>query len=235
MFNFSREGKEVAILCKETGTDETTLEQKTAAENAAVVESASARPDALTGIHQALEALQELFDKQISRNQNQMKMFDALYREMKDYKEDFLLEALHKPIISNLIALHDSFAMLEAQLESIMAANKSFRTHKKLQQFQQNMENARVELEEVLYRMDVTPYEEHPAKLDRKLHKTLKVIPAATPQQDWQVAEVHKIGFHWRERIFRPEEVTIFRWAPPAETNAAETTSNSEKEEGRNE
>ena len=235
MFNFSREGKEVAILCKETGTDETTLEPKTAAENAAVVESASAQPDALAGIHQTLEALQELFEKQISRNQNQMKMFDALYREMKDYKEDFLLEALHKPIISNLIALHDSFAMLEAQLESIMAANKSFRTHKKLQQFQQNMENARVELEEVLYRMDVTPYEEHPAKLDRKLHKTLKVIPAATPQQDWQVAEVHKIGFHWRERIFRPEEVTIFRWAPPAETNDAETTSNSEKEEGRNE
>lgn len=230
MFNFSREGKEVAILCKETGIDETTLESKTAAENVIVVE-----PDALAGIHQTLAALQELFDKQISRNQNQMKMFDALYREMKDYKEGFLLEALHKPIISNLIALHDSFAMLEAQLKSIMAANKSFRTHKKMQQFQQNMENARVELEEVLYRMDVTPYEEHPAKLDRKLHKTLKVIPAATPQQDWQVAEVHKIGFHWREKIFRPEEVTIFRWAPPAETNAAETTANAEKEEGRNE
>ena len=235
MFNISREGKEVAILYKETGTDETTLGPKTAAENTAVVEPASAQPDALAGIHQTLAALQELFDKQISRNQNQMKMFDALYREMKDYKEGFLLEALHKPIISNLIALHDSFAMLEAQLNSIMAANKSFRTHKKMQQFQQNMENARVELEEVLYRMDVTPYEEHPAKLDRKLHKTLKVIPAATPQQDWQVAEVHKIGFHWREKIFRPEEVTIFRWAPPAETNAAETTANSEKEEGTNE
>ena len=71
VLNFSREGEDIAILCKETVTDETTLESKTAAENAAVVETASAQPNALAGIHQTLAALQALFEKQISRNQNQ--------------------------------------------------------------------------------------------------------------------------------------------------------------------
>lgn len=241
MFNFSREGKEVAILCKETGTDETTLEPKTAAENAAVVETASAQPDALTGIHQALEGLQELFDKQISRNQNQMKMFDALYREMKDYKEDFLLEALHKPIIKDLLSVYDSFVSLESQLDGVLNAVKKIRPKavaEELTQFRQNLENARFELEEVLYRMDVTPYEEHPETLDRQLHKTLKVIPADTPEQDWQVAEVHKIGFSWRGKVFRPEEVTIFRYKSPApleEISGPDTAKGTSGPEGGNE
>ena len=228
VFNFSREKKEIAILCKETVTDETTLESKTAADNAAAVETASAQPNALAGIHQTLAALEALFEKQISRNQNQIKMFDALYREMKDYKEDFLLEALHKPIIKDLLSVYDSFVLLEAQLEGMLSAAKRIRPKamaEQLTQFRQNLENARFELEEVLYRMDVTPYEEHPETLDRQLHKTLKVIPAETPAQDWKVAEVHKIGFSWRGKVFRPEEVTIFRYTS---TDAVGATSNSD-------
>ena len=85
-----------------------------------------------------------------------------------------------------------------------------------LSQFQENLENVRYELEEVLYRMDVTPYEEHPEKLDQKLHKTLKTTPTDDPDKDREVVEIHKTGFYWRERVFRPEEVTIFRYAQPA-------------------
>lgn len=217
-------------MCKETVTDETTpeMEMETAADNATVVETASAQPDALAGIHQTLVGLQELFEKQISRNQSQTKMFDALYREMKDYKEDFLLEALHKPIIKDLLSVYDSFASLESQLAEMLNAVKRIRPKaldEGLLQFQQNLENARFELEEVLYRMDVTPYEEHPETLDRQLHKTLKVIPADTPEQDWQVAEIHKIGFYWRGKVFRPEEVTIFRYTS---TDAVGATSGSD-------
>jgi molecular chaperone GrpE (heat shock protein) len=62
--------------------------------------------------------------------------------------------------------------------------------------------------------MDVTPYKDSPETLDRQLHKTRKVLSSNDPEQDQKVVEVHKIGFNWRDKVFRPEEVTILRYTP---------------------
>ena len=170
-------------------------------------------PNDLTEINQSLVALQDLFEKQIARNQNQTEMFDKLYAEMKDYKESFLLEVLHKPIIHNLIQLYDSFVSLESQFDDICCDNQE-NLIDELSQYRKNLENFRFKLEEVLYRMDVTPYTDSSEMLDRQLHKTRQVISSDDPEQDRKIAEVHKIGFNWRDKVFRPEEVTIFRYTP---------------------
>lgn len=200
--------------------------------------------DVLASVNQHLSALQELFEKQIARNQNQKQMFDAIYSEMKDYKENVLLEAFHKQVIHNLIQFYDNFVLVESHLnrisqpfeafeawsdsvskglfnkirpEALADELSDFRTklEEELLQFRTNLENLRFELEEVLYRMDVTPYEEHPKKLDRKLHRTLDTKPTDNPDKDEEVETIHKIGFYWREKVFRPEEVTIFRYTQP--------------------
>lgn len=227
---------------KETPTIDETLEAgdtETTDAPSVIEESTS-----LKQLDQRLSALQDLFDKQIVRNQNQKQMFDTIYGEMKDYKENVLLEAFHKPIIHNLIQFYDYFVLVESQLHRISepfeafeawsdSASKGlfkkirpeelvdelsdFRTKLKeeLTQFRGHLENLRFELEEVLYRMDVTPYEEHPKKLDRKLHRTLDTKPTDNPDKDQEVAVIHKTGFYWREQVFRPEEVTIFRYTQP--------------------
>ena len=187
------------------------------------------QPDALAEVNQSLSELRQLFENQtarnatqnselrqlfesqIARNATQNKMFDAIHREMKEYKENSLLVALHKPIIQNLIGFYDNFTLIESQLNDILNGTEGIRSDD-LSQFQKNLENVRFELEEVLYRLDVTPYEERLETLDRKLHKTLATKPADTPEQDGKVAEVHKIGFYWGDKMFRPEEVTIFRY-----------------------
>ena len=166
----------------------------------------------LTEITQSLAVLLELFEKHISGNQNHVKMFDKMYTEMKDYKESFLLEVLHKPVIHNLIQLYDSFVSLESQLTNIIDENNDNTLLNELGQYSSNLQNFRFELEEVLYRMDVTPYKDSPDTLDRHLHKTRKVISTNDPNLDQKVAEVHKIGFYWREKVFRPEDVTIYRY-----------------------
>ena len=101
-----------------------------------------------------------------------------------------------------------------------------------LLQFQANLENVRYELEEVLYRMDVTPYEEHPEKLDPKLHKTFKAKQTADPDKDREVEEIHKTGFYWREKVFRPEEVTIFRYKLPTDKPEETVVENPTGEKG---
>lgn len=172
------------------------------------------QPNALTELNQTLAALQDLFEKQIARNQNQTQMFDKMYAEMKDYKESFLLEVLHKPIIHNLIQLYDSFISIESQLDDMLMDKEESMLLEELSQCRKNLESFRFKLEEVLYRMDVTPYKDSPDTLDRQLHKTRKVISSDDPKQDLKIAEVHKIGFNWRDKVFRPEEVTIYRYAP---------------------
>ena len=199
--------------------------------------------NALAEVNESLLALQDLFEKQITRNQNQSQMFDVIYREMKDYKENSILETIHKPIIHNLIRFYDSFVLVESQFDSISEAFGAIESlsgdisdeqlekicseeqaeklpqlwtniKKELLQFRANLENLRFELEEVLYRLDVSPYEEHPVKLNRKLHKTLGTMQTDNPDKDQEVAQIHKTGFYWHEKIFRPEEVTILRYTP---------------------
>ena len=49
-------------------------------------ESSASRPDGLAEVNRTLLELRNLFEQQIARNQNQGRMFDATYREMKEYK-----------------------------------------------------------------------------------------------------------------------------------------------------
>src|SRR5436305_8475983 len=51
-----------------------------------------------------IEGLHELLDQKNGLNQ---RMFDALHEELKGYKDGFLLESVHKPIIRDLISLYD--------------------------------------------------------------------------------------------------------------------------------
>ena len=107
---------------------------------------------------------------------------------------------------------------------------------KELSQFRENLEKVRDRLEEVLFRMNVKPYEaqlyaEQPIKLDRELHRTVDTIQTDNPEQDFIIAKFHKKGFLWREkvldpekekelwreRVLRPEEVIIYRHIPPVE------------------
>jgi len=187
----------------------------------------------LTEINQSLTVLLELFEKHISGNQNQVQMFDKMYAEMKDYKESFLLEVLHKPVIHNLIQLYDSFISLESQLTNLIDENNDNTLLNELRQYSSNLQNFRFELEEVLYRMDVTPYQNSPDTLDRQLHKTRKVISTDDPNMDQKVAEVHKIGFYWREKVFRPEDVTIYRYIASTEKSEnGNTKHSSDKQRG---
>ena len=173
--------------------------------------------EGLAEVNESLSGLRQLFKDQIARNATQNKMFDAIHREMKEYKENSLLEALHKPIIHNLIGLYDNFDQIESQLDDILNGGTADIRRDDLSQFKNNLETIGVELKEVLSRLDVKPYEEHLETLNRELHKTLDTKPADTPERDGKVAEVHKIGFYWRKKVFRPEEVTIWRHTPPTE------------------
>ena len=88
-----------------------------------------------------------------------------------------------------------------------------------------NLTGFRHALTEVLARLEVESYEDrHDAlrqealqTLDAKLHRTIAVEPTDDPELNNRVARIHKHGFYWRERVFRPQEITVFRYKAPAQ------------------
>ena len=109
-------------------------------------------------------------------------------------------------------------------LESLKALS---RDEKDLLQFQKNLAIVRLDLEEVLYRMNVIPYDndKRPEKLDLKLHRTVDTKPTDKREEDEYVVDIRKIGFYWakkekqgqvQQQVIRPTEVVIYRYQPPA-------------------
>ena len=108
---------------------------------------------------------------------------------------------------------------------------------KELSQFQENLENVRVRLEEVLFRMNVKPYEAQPyakqaIKLDTELHRTVETVDTDKPEQDFIIKELHKKGFLWREKVLRPEEVVIYRYKPRVDESKEAVGENPTDQEG---
>lgn len=161
----------------------------------------------LVTITEMLKNVISLIENKISYDETKEKMFQSLYQQLKEYKEGFV-ESIQKPIIKILLPLYDSVIRIDKALKS-----KDF----SIDALKNEVDILKSEFEEVLYQLDVTPFIEHPEILDRKIHKTIKVIETSDPNEDKKIVEIVRYGFFWKGNILRPEEVTIERYNPQKE------------------
>ncbi|MBM4364843.1 MAG: nucleotide exchange factor GrpE [Deltaproteobacteria bacterium] len=152
-----------------------------------------------------LDEMLALMRERASRDDGQQRAFDALYEELKQYKEDFIFQA-EKPFLLDLLLFYDSLSWFHQSLQrremSPDVINDSF-------------QYLLDEFLELLYRRDVVPAESSD-RFDRKLHKAVRVTPAPTPGEDWKVESVLKRGFLRNEKVLRAEEVSVYRHNPDA-------------------
>ena len=189
------------------------------------------RPGQAEGREDLAEAFRQLRDRldaHIERNDLQQRAFDTLHDQLQEYKNAFLLNEFQRPVIRNLIDLYDRLLRIEETLPRV-APRKTGPTVEEftadLGRFIGNLTGFRLALTEVLARLEVESYEErHDAlrqealqSLDAKLHRTIAVEPTDDAELDNRVARTHKHGFYWRERVFRPQEITVFRYKAPAQ------------------
>ncbi len=147
-----------------------------------------------------VDELLALMRERASRDDGQQRAFDALYEELKQYKEDFIFQA-EKPFLLDLLLFYDSLSWFHQSLQrremSPDVINDSF-------------QYLLDEFLELLYRRDVVPAESN-ERFDRKLHKAVRVAPAPSPAEDWMIEAVLKRGFLRNEKVLRPEEVSVYR------------------------
>jgi molecular chaperone GrpE (heat shock protein) len=162
-----------------------------------------------------IEGLQSLVDQKNGLNQ---RMFDALHEELKGYKDGFLLESVHKPIIRDLISLYDDLSTIHRQMQDAVldaaklpsaVANKLL---ERLKTMDTNIEHNCEFIVEVLARLEVSMLPVGSGKLDKQTQKAVAVEIAEDPDADGDIVRVAKRGFFRKGQVLRAEEVIIKKW-----------------------
>jgi molecular chaperone GrpE (heat shock protein) len=142
------------------------------------------------------------------------KLFDALHSELKDYKDGFLLDVMQKPIILDLIALFDDLEKVSHQLADFAHVDDDETPdNTPAATLSTNLDHTLGTLLEVLERMEVVKLEPSTGqRLDKVAHRAVKVELADSAQEDGEITESLKSGFMWKDRLLRPEEVTVRKY-----------------------
>lgn len=188
-------------------------------ENTTILQKLDKSTDETTSVQGNLptlvQSLQALIDQKSGLNQ---RMFDALYEELKGYKDGFLLESVHKPIIRDLITLYDDLTRTHRQLQEAGAesaklpAEVSNKLFERLKTMDTNVEHNIEFIVEVLARLEVTMLPLGSGKLDKQTQRAVAVEVAEDPDDDGNIVRVVKRGFYWKDRVLRAEEVVIKKW-----------------------
>lgn len=188
--------------------------RRSTAENTAAISRLEAFTASVEALPPLVAGLQERLDK---KDMISLRLFDSLHEELKGYKDGFLLEVLHKPLVRDLITLFDDLTGLGRQFDEEPGPEPARSREGPFivgpeQQLGQNLQHIIGSLLELLARIDVVPMERRAGKLNKQTQRAVATQAARTPDDDRRVIQSVKQGFMWRDRVFRPEEVIIAIW-----------------------
>lgn len=127
--------------------------------------------------------------------------FDKLHQELQQYKRGFF-DDVQRPLLADLLMLFDRMQWFQATMIDQELPQSTIADH-----FQFLVE----ELLDVLERRDVVPMAPQET-FDKARQKAVRLKPTDDPGQDQSVARVIKRGFTQGDRVFRPEEVEVYRY-----------------------
>lgn len=164
-----------------------------------------------------LDALNRMGSMETANRQ----LFDALHSELRQYRDGFLFESLHLPVIRDLISLLDDMESVRCQVGVLLPGTEGAglrargEVARALERTTQNIENTIHFLREILLRMEVQEVREADGTFDRAVHRQVGVALADAENCEGRVASVVRCGFTWRSRTLRQAEVIVHRTVPP--------------------
>jgi molecular chaperone GrpE (heat shock protein) len=190
---------------------------RASAENSAALAKVQQTLAEQGNLPEMLEGIQKTLDQKNVINQQ---LFDSLHSELKSYKDNFLLDVFHKPIVRDLVTLYDDLSEIRRQnlcFESELRKQKNpaqtcVALLERMGTLNANLDHAVAALLEVMARMDVHVLNPSKGKLDKKQHRAVAVEPTEVKADDNDIIRTVKRGFLWRDRPVRPEEVVIKKW-----------------------
>jgi molecular chaperone GrpE len=149
---------------------------------------------------QRLQRLEDKFDSKIRNDESREAIVDRLHAEVQEYRADLLLKVL-KPVLLDLIALHDDIGKIVA----LAAAPNSDLEKRLLHQVQ----GFQKDIEDILYRHGVEQYRCPGNEFDPRRQRAARTMPAPHPDLESKVTDRLRVGFACGEKVLRPEHVVV--------------------------
>jgi molecular chaperone GrpE len=175
----------------------------------------------LDDLSEQLENLSTEFNSKIKYDRHKEKIIDDLHREVQEYKND-LLKNLLKPLIMDIIHTIDDIAKL--------VNNHRIKNPSELDPLKiiKQMEDISSDLEEILCRQGMEPFNCDQSEFNPKQQKIIKTEYSKDPSKDKTISSRVLNGYQWEGKVLRPEMVNVYIYKP--ESNEQNLTKNEEKE-----
>jgi molecular chaperone GrpE (heat shock protein) len=156
-----------------------------------------------TAVNAQLAELRRLFEEKIRDDVTKGDLFEKLYSDMANYRDDFVFANITRRVLTDLIRLFDRVdaligegAIVHLQREDILDHVRSFRG----------------EILQSLRRQEVSIIDDGPASFDDTVQEAVEVAAVPRREDDQKVLAVVHRGFRHRGRLLRPERVVVGRF-----------------------
>ncbi|MCP5103454.1 MAG: nucleotide exchange factor GrpE [bacterium] len=163
--------------------------------------------------------LEAEFESKIKYDRHREKIIDNLHKELQDYKND-LVKKLLRPVIMDIIHSIDNNNTLVNNLKEESQLDP--------QELLNQMAEISSELEEILFRQGVDPFDYKQPQFDPSRQKIVKTEITDDPSKDKSIAKKVHNGYEWEGNVLCRERVNVYLYKPGSEDT--KTNKNEEKE-----
>lgn len=161
--------------------------------------------EVLAEIKNTLRTLRISFDTKIKTDAHKERMFDNMHQELTDYRNGVNEQQL------------TSIALEIIQVIDILKKNKRFfgnkeYTKENYRKLLTNYEGLICDLEDILYRQSIEPYEVDGMGIDVKRQKIVRTVTTTIESENNQLAEKLACGYEKNGKVIRPERVIIKKY-----------------------
>ena len=154
------------------------------------------------------DGLRELFEARIRSDEVQAKALERLHDQVREYKTNFVRQEM-QPLLRDLIYCYD-YAADEVERASRVGPPPT------AQETARAFDHLRQMVADVLAKYDIEPYRCPGPEFDRREQQCVRTVPTAVESDEKKVAVVGAIGFRLADLIVRKEQVTVYKYSPPA-------------------
>lgn len=147
--------------------------------------------------------LKELFNNKIKIDNHKEKIIDKLHSEVTEYKEG-LIEKLTWPLILDLIIAIDN---LNKTIENIKGKEEVTKEYTL-----KCINGVKEDLDEILYRQGIEPFNDKDSNFEPKRHKLLNVCETGDIEKDRTINKTVKLGYEMGDKIIRKQLVDIYTY-----------------------
>lgn len=156
-------------------------------------------------INEKLASLQESFDEKIANDAYKNKLFDDMHRELVRYQNG-VVDRIIEPFALDLIQAIDAIK------SDIHFFEEKEPTEENYQKLVKALKNIPQDLEDILYRQSIEPYQVSGADVDVRKQKIIQMIPTENPVKNNQVAVRIASGYEKEGKVLRPERIKVYKY-----------------------